>query len=110
MSLALFWLTGGWLISSNAGTQRRAAYHRRGRETICVLVLDRKVQGVPGGGIGPVPCNHQGVLSVVDGAGKSRRCRAIATETPGGPLVGNLQCVREIGAPPAVLWIGLIVS
>jgi hypothetical protein len=47
---------------------------------------------------------HQGDLSVFTGAGRRRwqvqlRRQTVATETPGGSLVGNLQCAREIGTP-----------
>jgi hypothetical protein len=47
---------------------------------------------------------------VVDRVDESRlqvqlRGQAIATETPGRPRVGNLQCVREIGAPAVMSWI-----
>jgi hypothetical protein len=96
-------LTGGRLMSGNADTQRCAA-----------LIAARHDGGdheAPGETIEPVlGSTHQGVLSLVDGAGRRRvhvqlLRQAIATKAPDCRLVGNRQCVREIGAPAAVRWI-----
>jgi hypothetical protein len=53
---------------------------------------------------------HQDGIAVVTGSNVSRpqvshRYQGIRTEALGRQLVGNLQCVREIGAPAVMPWI-----
>jgi hypothetical protein len=82
-------LPDGWLLSGNAGTRSRAAQHCD-RSQIHVSA-DRQCAATCRAerlSLRLVRPQHQGVLSVFDGAGRSRlqvqlRRQAIVTETPG---------------------------